>query len=213
LDLNRDDENQFQYNQKGLAHILKIQAGYDPAMFGKWHLGGGVPPPGVWNRTHVLRGSGSDWSNPIIDGPQDIGFDYSYMTTGGIQAPPYSFFRNGILDHDISDVEYWAIGDYNMTSGDVSKIIQDGEGFKYWDSTSYNMILVNETLSFLDRHMETRADDPFFAYMALGQVHVPHSPPKYYLDGTPIAGQYENEHLDLLLEMDKVDWIASVSSG
>jgi arylsulfatase A-like enzyme len=79
-----------------------------------------------------------------------------------------------------------------------------GEGSKEWDSASYNMILVNKTLSFFEDHVNDRPNDPFFAYVALGQVHIPHSPPSYYLDGTPVAGEYENEHLDLLFEMDKV---------
>lgn len=35
-------------------------------------------------------------------------------------------------------------------------------------------------------------------------MHVPHSPPDQYLDGSKVAGEYENKHLDMLLEMDKV---------
>lgn len=66
------------------------------------------------------------------------------------------------------------------------------------------MILVKETEKFLDDHVTNHKDDPFFTYFALGAVHIPHSPPDYYLDGTPVAGQYPNEHLSMLDEMDKV---------
>ncbi len=86
----------------------------------------------------------------------------------------------------------------------ASIILQNGEGSKSWDSTAYNMILVNETERFLDDHIEKRSDDPFFAYVALGNVHIPHSPPISFLDGTPVAGEYSSPHMDILLEMDKV---------
>merc|ERR1740124_266561 len=38
---------------------------------------------------------------------------------------------------------------------------------------------------------------------ALGAVHGPHSPPDYYLDGTPIASTHHSRHMDMLYEMDK----------
>jgi Arylsulfatase A and related enzymes len=213
-------QNNFRCKQKSLAHMLKRRAGYHTAAFGKWHLGAGLPPllstsgfdasisisldRTKVNRTHLITGNSVDWSQPISDGPQDLGFDTSYVTMGGIQDPPYSFFLDGVLDHDLSDVVYWDVGDYPSVSGQWSKIKSSGEGSREWDSASYNMILVNKTLSFFEEHEHTRPNDPFFAYVALGQVHLPHSPPQYYLDGSPVAGEYENEHLDLLLEMDKV---------
>ncbi len=40
--------------------------------------------------------------------------------------------------------------------------------------------------------------------MALGSVHVPHSPPDKYADGSRIKGEYPTAHMDLLLELDKV---------
>jgi len=55
-----------------------------------------------------------------------------------------------------------------------SMIPSDGDGSSDWDSTAYNMILVNETARFLDDHEKNRAEDPFFAYVALGAVHIPH---------------------------------------
>lgn len=35
-------------------------------------------------------------------------------------------------------------------------------------------------------------------------MHIPHTPPDYYLDGSKIAGQHETRHMDMLAEMDKV---------
>jgi hypothetical protein len=79
-----------------------------------------------------------------------------------------------------------------------------GEGCVDWDSTAYNMILVNETATFIDKHLETRPNDPFFAYVALGGVHAPHSPPNFYMDGTMVNGTYPTRHMDMLHELDLV---------
>ena len=81
-----------------------------------------------------------------------------------------------------------------------------GEGDPNWDSTAYNMILVNETTKFIDDHLDNRlnADDPFFTYVALGSVHAPHSPPNHYMNGEPVADVHQTRHLDMLKEMDMV---------
>lgn len=197
------ENNQFTSNQKSLAEILK-GAGYHTFMTGKWHLGAKVPPSGLVDRDKYLTSPWHNWTLPLIDGPQDIGFDRSYITTGGIQEAPYSFFRNGILTTDVqSETTYWEPGSYKTSVGD-SVILRAGEGDISWDSSSYNMILVNETSMFLDEHFSEKPDQPFFAYVALGAVHIPHSPPNHYLDGQPVADEYPNGHLDMLHEMDMV---------
>lgn len=86
----------------------------------------------------------------------------------------------------------------------MSKIISSGEGAIDFDSSAYNMILVNKTKSFVNKHMRNRPNDPFLTYVALGAVHVPHSPPDKYLDGLPISGEYSTRHMDMLKEMDMV---------
>ena len=180
------ENNQFQSHQKSIAEVLKGD-GYSTFMAGKWHLGGKVPPSGLMNKDKYLTDPRHDWNLPIIDGPQDIGFDHSIITTGGIQEAPYSFFRNGFLTTNImSDVQYWNPGSYQTPIGE-SVINRAGEGDVSWDSSAYNVILVNETSAFIDRHLRDREKDPFFAYIALDSVHVPHSPPNHYLNGAPIA--------------------------
>ena len=153
-------------------------------------------------RDTVLTDEGHDWSKPIEEGPYEIGFDTSYITAGGIQSPPYVFFRNNTLDFGGTSIKYWDEGNYSMPRG-LSMIKLPGEGSDAWDSTSYNMKLVNETKSFLDQHIEEESN-PFFTYIALGAVHFPHSPPYRFDDGSAVAGQYGTAHMDVLYEMDKV---------
>ena len=112
-----------------------------------------------------------DWTRPLQQGPQDIGFDSSLISVGGIQEAPYTFFRDGKAD--LSNTTIWEAGTYSMPQGS-SIIPKYGDGASNWDSTAYNMALVNETARFLDDHETNRQNDPFFAYVALGSVHIPH---------------------------------------
>lgn len=206
-----ENQNQFLNHQKSIATVLS-DAGYQTGMFGKWHLGARLPTHDKQDLYPIIKDYGRllsdplfNWNEPIIEGPQEIGFDHSYITVGGIQDPPYSFMRDGYLTTSASDVRYWEKGWYEMPFG--TSIIgskHPGEGDKNWDSTAYNMIIVNETSQFIDDHLQSNPENPFFAYVALGAAHVPHSPPDKYLDGSPVKGEYLTRHACMLLEMDKV---------
>lgn len=174
-------------------------AGYKTGMFGKYHLGSKIPPGGVIDRDKLLSSEFHDWNLPLLE--HDIGFDFTYVTMEGIQRPPYAFFRNGYLDIHGGSVKDWSVGEFTMEGG-TSKIIVDGEGSESWDSTMYNQIVVNETEAFLDNHLKFNANDPFFSYVALGAIHLPHSPPTHFMDGSAVAGEYPVEQLDMLHEMD-----------
>jgi len=115
----------------------------------------------------------------------------------------YSFATVGYKKKDLNDNTYWEKGEYSMPLG-TSIVDSEGEGANDWDSTAYNMILVNETEKFLDAHEKNHPEKPFFTYLALGAVHVPHSPPDTYLDGSPVAGEHDTLHKDMLGETDKV---------
>jgi hypothetical protein len=172
------NSNQFRGKQKSIAKVLKDGANYHTYMAGKWHLGAKVPPNGSYNSTHLLTHPMHDWSQALIDGPPDIGFDSSFITTGGIQDSPYSFFKDGYLTTEQEDVVYWdTYSEHDMPHGRSVIGKHGGEGSNDWDSTAYNMILVNETIAFVDNHLHDKPEDPFFAYVALGGVHIPHSPP------------------------------------
>jgi arylsulfatase A len=208
--------NQFLDDQMSIAEVLRDYGGYHTSMVGKWHIGGKIPTKPDFvpahsfhaDRTNFLREPGHDWSRPLEAGPQDIGFDSSYVTNGGLQIPPYSFMRDGVYSPQLlRNLKFWEGGEYAMPGG-TSKIVKgkSGEGSSDWDSTVYNQILVEETTRFIDDHMNTAStsDKPFFSYVALGAVHRPHSPAGVYLDGTPIAGEYQTTHMDVILEIDKV---------
>mmetsp|Transcript_10454 Transcript_10454/g.14774 ORF Transcript_10454/g.14774 Transcript_10454/m.14774 type:complete len:624 (+) Transcript_10454:91-1962(+) len=209
-DLNYLGGNQFLPHQKSIADMLRDESNYHTAMMGKWHIGGKIPTinsnvtfPQYPRKSTLLSDANHDWSKPIEQGPQNIGFDSSFITTGGLQSPPYKWVRDGYFE-DPSEYISWKKGSTNYMPGGKSKIIVGGEGSSNWDSTQYNIELVKETERFLDDHQDRRKDDPFFAYVALGSAHIPHSPPRKYLDGSPVYQTYPTRHMDILFEMDKV---------
>lgn len=210
-----NEGSQFLPGQKSIAELFRDN-GYNTAIYGKWHLGGGIPrnKGGGKERRDIdsfyrftkfaLSHKRNDWTRPLKKGPWDIGFSQSYITLGGLQSSPYAFLRNSTFEPEVLDnLKFWNEGNYSMPHG-ISKIDSAGEGSSDWDSSAFNMILVNQTRKFLDDHVNNNQDQPFFAYVALGAVHIPHSPPDYYLDGSKIAGVYNTGHMDLLGEMDKV---------
>lgn len=204
------DSSQFTKYQKSIADILKTEGGYHTGAFGKWHLGGIIPPNGIKTEdksmSRIITQQGHDWSLPLMQGPGDLGFDTSYITLGGIQSPPYSFFRDDMLTTNPADAYFWEGGEHQaeqfLGTSRIPKN-QAGEGDKSWDCSAYDMILVNATNDFIDDHLQNRPQDPFFAYVALGAVHDPHSPANYYMDGTPIFNEYPTTHLDMLGAMDE----------
>ena len=108
------------------------------------HMGASVPlrENGKVNPDKMMTHPDHDWSKALIDGPQDIGFDSSYVTGGGIQNPPYTFFHDGNFDSNPHTVVFWEVETYPMPLG-LSEIKYEGEGDPNWDSTAYNMIVVN----------------------------------------------------------------------
>jgi len=177
--------SQFRKNQRSIAETLR-NAEYGRAIFGKWHVGAKVSPNGrMLNRETIISQVGDDWSPPLVDGPGDLGFDHSYIVPQGIQAPPYTFFRDDYIAMNASDAIMWKVGEYDKPNYKGTSMIRDGfpgEGDPKWDSSAFDMTLVDETKTFVEDHIKKRPNDPFFAYVALGAVHIPRSPPNVYTD-------------------------------
>jgi len=152
----------------------------------------------------IIKHPEHNWNLPLIEGPGDIGFQKSYIAISGIQGPPYSFFENDLLVHTVEEARWWPSGVFEMPEGSsIIKNKRGGQGAPDWDSSAFDLIVVNKTKEFIEDHIAKRPDDPFFAYVALGAVHVPHSPPNFYLDGSTVKGSHQTLHLDMLSVMDK----------
>ena len=85
---------------------------------------------------YPLSQPGHKWARKLIGGPEDLGFEHSYITIGGIQHPPYAWIRNGkFLPNTLRNIKFWEEGEYSMPKG-TSKIRFAGEGSHTFDTSA-----------------------------------------------------------------------------
>ncbi|MEE2639090.1 MAG: arylsulfatase [Planctomycetota bacterium] len=169
---------QFNRGHATLATMLKA-AGYHTAYIGKWHLGLDMPTTDGRD-----QGPGNvDYSRPFSHGPNDHGFDESFILPGSLDMYPYEFARNQKWLGKVNAQKGWSA--FNR----VGPAEQDFEDYKVLDA------FCRES----EKYIASRAGpkSPFFLYLALTAPHTPTSPsPKFR--GRSRLGLYR----DFLMETD-----------
>jgi len=136
-----------------LSSMLK-EKGYLTACIGKWHLGLGW----VMDEEKGV----ADFSKPLTAGPNDYGFDYSYIIPASLDIPPYVY---------IEDLELTAMPD-RLTS-DTSKFGWWREGNTGADFEHQKVLphLTDKAVEWVNK--QAGKDKPFFLYFALPAPHTP----------------------------------------
>jgi arylsulfatase A-like enzyme len=165
-----------------LPKILKSQ-GYHTGIVGKWHLG---------------LGTGNvNWNAQISPGPNEVGFDYSYIMAATQDRVPTVYIKNGFVDNldpnDPIQVDYDKNFEGEPTGTDNPELLKF-KGDPQHSNTITNGISrigfmkggesarwVDEDMAdhFLNKAMEylkTHKNESFFLYYALQQPHVPRTP-------------------------------------
>lgn len=168
--------------QQTLPKMLK-QAGYHTGAVGKWHLGLGTG--------HV------NWNERISPGPNEVGFDYSFIMAATQDRVPTVYIENGIVAgaeaDDPIEVDYskniegeptgldnpellrmrWHHGHNNSIVNGIPRIgfMKGGEKAKWIDENMADTFLT-KAQSYIKQHK----DKPFFLYYAMHQPHVPRTP-------------------------------------
>ena len=195
-----------------LPAMFKSQ-GYVTGVVGKWHLGLGE------------GGNKIDWNGTVKPGPNEIGFDESYIIPATGDRVPTVFLRNGKVDHlDPSDpitVSYQkAIGvtyrqdpdlacvlhcikghghDNAVTMG-VSRIgYMKGGKAALWKDEDMADTLAAEAAKFI----ENNRNKPFFLYYATHNIHEPRVPNHRFV-GKSGCGTYGDHILELDDEVGKL---------
>jgi arylsulfatase A-like enzyme len=159
------------------------EAGYHTGIVGKWHLG---------------LGDGSvDWNKRISPGPNEVGFDESYIMAATQDRTPTVYIENGIVvgldPNDPIQVSYeknfegeptgidnpelltmkWHHGHNSSIVNGIGRIgyMKGGEKAKWSD-----IDMADHFLEKAQSYVKARKNGPFFLYYALQQPHVPRTP-------------------------------------
>lgn len=171
-------------NQMTLPRLLKNK-GYHTAIVGKWHLG--------------LGDGFVDWNEHISPGPNELGFDYSYIMAATQDRVPTVYIRNGhVVGLEKDDpilVDYqknfegeptgkdnpelltmkWHHGHNNSIVNGIPRIgfMKGGEKAKWIDEDMADVFL-QDAQDYI--RTQSKNDKPFFLYYAMQQPHVPRTP-------------------------------------
>ena len=168
--------------QLTIPKMLK-EKGYQTAVVGKWHLGLG---------TGIV-----DWNQQLDAGPNDVGFDYSYIMAATQDRVPTIYIDNGkVVNLDSKDpisVNYdknfpgqptgkenpellsmkWHHGHNSSIVNGIPRIgYVSGGASANWSDVD----LADHFLAKAQTYVKSHKDNPFFLYYALNQPHVPLTP-------------------------------------
>ncbi len=169
-------------DQMTIPKMLKTK-GYHTGIVGKWHLGLGTG--------HV------NWNEHVSPGPNEVGFDYSYIMAATQDRVPTVYIENGDVvgldPNDPIEINYkenfagqptgkdnseltkmkWHHGHNNTIVNGIPRIgyMKGGEKAKWKDED-----MADHFLKGAQDYVKKHKDEPFFLYYAMQQPHVPRTP-------------------------------------
>ncbi|MBB6461702.1 sulfatase family protein [Flammeovirga kamogawensis] len=169
-------------NQMTVPKMLK-KAGYQTGIVGKWHLG--------------LGDGNVNWNKKITFGPNEVGFDYSYIMAATQDRVPTVYIENGNVvgldPNDPIEINYkqnfegeptaishpelttmkWHHGHNNSIVNGIPRIgfMKGGTSAKWSD-----IDMADHFLEKAQTYVKEHKEKPFFLYYAMQQPHVPRTP-------------------------------------
>lgn len=170
--------------QYTLPRMLQ-ESGYYTGIVGKWHLGLGL--------------GDVNWNQEIKPGPNQVGFDYSYILAATQDRVPTVYIENGKVvgldPNDPIEVNYqenfpgeptaltnpemlemkWHHGHNNSIVNGIPRIgfMKGGDAAK-WSDVDMADHFLEKASQFVEEN--SRSEQPFFLYYAMQQPHVPRTP-------------------------------------
>ncbi len=157
-----------------IAEMLKEQ-GYRTGVFGKWHVGltwydkAGEPLGGGFENSLLID---YEKSTPLIDGPNNRGFDESFVTPNCPTTDPlYVYIKNGMVPAPANQRH---ISNSLPNPGGKWRWDND-EGWKspHYEFVDADLLFLDHTLDFIQAHRTSQPDTPFFAVLSTQISHAP----------------------------------------
>lgn len=217
------DKPVIEENRESLASLLK-NVGYSTACIGKWHLGLDWQTKDGSKKAVMEAETGYsnvDYTKKVNNGPNDHGFDYSFIHPASLDIPPYVFLKNhSVVDPDVVlTTEVYPIRLENTQyswdkkhSDDLAVYWKKGVWWRQGEmSRSFRIedcqqSILAEGISYIDKQVREKPEEPFFLYLPLTGPHTPWVPTELFKGKSPI-GLYG----DFVMEVDDV--VAQISSA
>ncbi|HEY1170444.1 MAG TPA: arylsulfatase [Verrucomicrobiae bacterium] len=180
-----------------VASFLKSQ-GYATACIGKWHMGMDwtlkpgkevselniEKPEQVWN---------VDYTQPIKNGPNSVGFDYYYGISASLDMVPYTYIENDKVTVNPTEEKQFAM--YLGKDGGNTRKGPTAPGF---DAANVLPDFAKKATSYIAQQAKAAKDGkPFFLYLPLASPHTPILPTKEWQDKSGVSA-----YADFVLQND-----------
>lgn len=149
-----------------VAQMLKDR-GYHTACMGKWHIGMDWPlKPGAQPFGDGIESGAAGWnadfSQPITNGPNALGFDYFFGIGGSLDMVPYAFIEN-----DRVTAQPTVDKSFPMMFGREGGQTRKGPAAEDFEAVAVLPELTRRAVEYIGQRAAAATRQPFFLYLPL----------------------------------------------